>query len=134
MDLIGLAVSYWLQVLFSVYLGWFATIALALYWLYYVVFVDRALLSRPMLLRYVAFAVFSVAVLLPFHLPYFEVQRQWGVTRSVAECVFSSANLALSYLSVPYLMSDFYRSIFSFAVSSHVHWEKGRCFKGVDVL
>jgi hypothetical protein len=124
MDLIGLAVSYWLQVLFSVYLGWFATIALALYWLYYVVFVDRALLGRPMLLRYVAFAALSLAVLLPFHLPYFEMQRQWGVTRSVAECVLYSADLALSYLSVPYLMSDFYRSIFSFAVSSHAHWEK----------
>jgi len=128
MDLIGLAVSYWLQVLCSVYLGWFATIALALYWLYYVVFVDRALLSRPMLLRYVAFAALSLVVLLPFHLPYFEVQRQWGVTRSVAECVFSSADLALSYLSVPYLMSDLYRSIFSFAGSSH--WEK-RFFPGL---
>jgi hypothetical protein len=82
-DLIGLAVFYWMQVLCSVYLGWFTTIALALYWLCYIVFIDRNSLGRPVLVPYASFAALSLAVLLPFHLPYFEVQRQWGITRMV---------------------------------------------------
>jgi hypothetical protein len=122
--LIGFAMCYWLQVLCSVYLGWFVTITIALYVLYYVSYVDRDLLSRWMLPRYVMFATASLVVLLPFHLPYFVVQQQWGVTRPVTECVVYSADLFLSYLSVPELMNDVYRSLFRFATPSNAAAEK----------
>jgi hypothetical protein len=131
-DLAGFAVCYWLQVLCSVYLGWFTTIAIGLYLLYNVL-VDSALRSRWMLRRYAIFAAASLAVLLPFHLPYYAVQRQWGVTRSVEECVVYSADLALSYLSVPYWVNDVYHFFLSFAVSSYAPHEK-TLFPGLVLL
>lgn len=123
-DLVGFAIFYWLQVLSSVYLGWFTTIAVALYVLYYALFIDRDLLGRSMIPRYATFAVLSLVFLLPLHLPYYEVKQQWGFSRSLKECVSFSADLFLSYLSVPPFMTDLYLSMFRFAKSSFAGWEK----------
>jgi hypothetical protein len=131
-DLGGFAICYWLQVLCSVYLGWYTTIAIALYLLYNA-FVDRDLRSRWMLRRYAIFAGASLAVLLPLHLHYYAVQRRWGITRSVGECVLYSADLILSYLSVPYWVNDVYRFFLQFAASSYAAHEK-TLFPGLVLL
>src|SRR5262245_20415587 len=77
-DLAGCVLFYWLQILSSVYLGWFTTIAVALYALYYMFFVDRELRSRSLIPQYAAFVASSLLLLLPIHLPYFRVEQQWG--------------------------------------------------------
>jgi hypothetical protein len=69
-DLAWFAMFYWLQMLASVYLGWFITIGVGVYVLYHVLRLDRGLLDRAMIPRYAAFIVGSLLVLLPFHLPY----------------------------------------------------------------
>lgn len=124
-DMLWFAIFYWLQVLCSVYLGWFTTIAVALYVLYHAFSIDkRDLLSRSMVPRYVTFAALSLLILLPLHLPYYEAKQQWGFSRSLGDCVSFSADLFLSYLSVPPSMTDLYLSMFRFAKSSFGGWEK----------
>jgi 6-pyruvoyl-tetrahydropterin synthase related domain len=123
-DLVGFALFYWLQVLSSIYLGWFVTIAVVLYVFYYAWSIDRGLLKRSMLTRYISFATLSLLVLVPFHLPYYHVKQQWGFSRSLQDCVSFSADLLLSPLSVPPLLNDLYRSLFRVASSSYAPHEK----------
>jgi hypothetical protein len=75
-DLAGFSIFYWLQVLSSVYLGWFTTIAVALYVLYNVLYVDRNLVSRAMFHRYTTFVILTILILLPVHIPYLQVKQQ----------------------------------------------------------
>jgi len=105
-DLAGFTIFYWLQVLSSVYLGWFTTIAVALYLLYFILFIDRGLLSRSMIPQYATFITLSLLILLPIHLPYYEVKQQWGFSRSLQECVIYSPDLLRHYLSVPPLLNN----------------------------
>lgn len=132
-DLFGFAIFYWLQSLSSVYLGWFTTIAVVLYVLCYALFIDRELLSRRMISRYATFITLSLLILLPLHLPYYEVKRQWGLSRSLQECVFYSADILLSYFSVSFLMNDLYIALFRFANSSFAGGEKN-LFLGFVIL
>src|SRR5262249_55729655 len=76
-DLWVFAAFYWLQVLSSFYLGMMLTVTVAVYAGYYACAVDRGLLGPALARRTVAFAAATVAVLLPFHFAYFEVQRAW---------------------------------------------------------
>jgi hypothetical protein len=110
-DLAWFATFYWLQMLASVYLGWLMTIAMVVYLLYHVIRIDRGLLTRSMMPRYAAFIVGSLLVLLPFHLPYYMVQRQWGFSTSVQECMYWAADVLLNYLSPPYLFNAAYLSL-----------------------
>jgi hypothetical protein len=105
------AICYWLQMLSSVYLGWFTTIALGVYWCYRAFYLDRNLLSRTMVRRYAAFIAASLIILLPFHVPYYVLQQQWGFSTSLQECVDWSADLVLNYLGLPPLFNDFYLSL-----------------------
>jgi len=123
-DLAGCAIFYWLQILSSVYLGWCTTIAVALYALYSMFFIDRSLRSRALLPQYVAFAACSLLILLPIHLPYFRVEQQWGAARSLRDCVFYSADLLFSPLSVPPLLNDLYVALLRFASASDAAHEK----------
>jgi hypothetical protein len=111
-DLAGLAILYWWQVLCSVYLGWFVTIALILYALYYALLIDRSLLRHSIIAKSGTFAALSLLILLPFHLPYYEARQQWGFSRSISECVPFSADALLSYLAVSSSMNDIYLSLF----------------------
>jgi hypothetical protein len=97
-----------------VYLGWFTTVALVLYICFAAIGTDIRLVSRPMLIKWAVFGALSVLILLPIHLPYYTIKLQWGVVRTLQECTFFSADLLLSYLNVPVVMNDLYRSLFGF--------------------
>jgi hypothetical protein len=105
------AVFYWLAVLSSVYLGWFTTIAVGVYMLYNVLRIDRGLLSRTMVPRYAAFLLGSLIILIPFHLPYYTIQQQWGFSTVLQECIYWAADPLLNYLSPPYLFNNAYLSL-----------------------
>jgi hypothetical protein len=110
-DLAWFAVFYWLQMLASVYLGWFITIGVGVYIFYHMIRIDRGLLNRAMIPRYAAFMVGSLIVLLPFYLPYYAIQQQWGFSTYLQECIYWSADLVLSYLSPPYMFNNVYLSL-----------------------
>jgi hypothetical protein len=110
-DLAWFAVFYWLQMLASVYLGWFITIGVGVYVLYHMIRIDRGLLDRAMIPRYAAFIVGSLIVLLPFHLPYYAIRQQWGFSTPMQECIYWAADAVLNYLSPPYLFNDAYLAL-----------------------
>jgi hypothetical protein len=110
-DLAWFAVFYWLQVLASLYLGWFITIGVGVYVFYHIIRIDRGLLDRAMIPRYAAFIVGSLIVLLPFHLPYYAIQQQWGFSTDLKECIYWAADPVLNYLSPPYLFNNAYLSL-----------------------
>ena len=105
-DLLLFAVCYWLQVLSSVYLGWLITVAVAAYGLYRVLWIDRSLLGRFMLVRYGAFVALTLLVLVPVHLPFLKASRDWGFVRSLEECVRFSLDFSLTYRGVVPQLSD----------------------------
>jgi hypothetical protein len=114
-DLLLMALCYWLQVLSSVYLGYMITIAAALYVGYYVLLVDRTLLRLPMLPKALTFLAGSLLILLPVHLPYLAVAREWGVSHIVDRQINADAYVYLSaellnYLSVPPFMAKIYHA------------------------
>jgi hypothetical protein len=113
-DLSWFAVCYWLQVLSSVYLGWLTTIAIGVYTLYFVVRIDRSLLCRALISRYLVFSIASILILLPFHIPYYMLKQQWGFSTSLVECIDWSADPVLNYLSPPHLLNDVYLSLARF--------------------
>jgi hypothetical protein len=110
-DLAWLAVFYWLQMLASVYLGWFTTIGVGVYLFYQMIRIDRGLLGRAMIPRYAAFIAGSLIVLLPFHLPYYAIQQQWGFSTGLKECIYWAADPILNYLSPTYLFNRAYLSL-----------------------
>jgi hypothetical protein len=124
------AMFYWLQILSSVYLGWFTTIAVALYVLYALFFMEKGLLSRSLIPKYAAFAASTLLLLLPIHLPYVRVAQQWGVARSLQDCIGYSADLLLSPLSVPYLLNDLYVSSLQFASATYTAVNEKLLFPG----
>jgi hypothetical protein len=113
-DLAGFSIFYWLQVLSSVYLGWFTTIAVALYVLYNVLYVNRDLIKRAMFSRYAAFAILSILILLPIHFPYYQMKQQWRSLPllQLQQCINYSSDLLLSYITVPDFMNDLYFALF----------------------
>jgi hypothetical protein len=112
-DLALFSIFYWLQVLSSVYLGWFTTIAVALYVVYNMLYVDRQLISRAMFSRYATFTILSILILLPIHLPYYQVKKEWRFIQSISQCISYSADLILSYIIGSGFMNDLYLSLFS---------------------
>jgi hypothetical protein len=110
-DLAWFAGFYWLQMLASVYLGWFITVGVGVYMFYHMIRIDRGLLDRAMIPHYTAFMVGSLIVLLPFYLPYYAIQQQWGFSTYLQECIYWSADLVLSYLSPPYMFNNVYLSL-----------------------
>jgi hypothetical protein len=126
-DLTCFAVFYWLQVLCSVYLGWFITIAVGVYVLYWTICIDRGLLDRAMVTRYTAFIVSSLIILLPFYIPYYEIKQQWGFLILLQDCVYWSADLFLNYFSPPHLFNDFYLSLVRY-LSTAVAYPRNEMF------
>jgi hypothetical protein len=110
-DLTWLAVFSWLQMLASVYLGWFMTMGIGVYVLYHVIRIDRGLLDPGMIPRYAAFTVGSLIVLLPFYFPYYAIQQQWGFSTSLQECITWAADPILNYFSPPYLFNNAYLAL-----------------------
>jgi hypothetical protein len=120
-DLAGFSIFYWLQVLSSVYLGWFTTIAVAVYVSYNALCIDRTLLKRAMISRYAAFAAFSLLILLPLHFPYYQIKQQWDISSSLQQCIYYSSDLLLSYVTVPDFMNDLYFVIFGRGSESNLY-------------
>jgi hypothetical protein len=114
-DLAVFSIFYWLQVLSSVYLGWFTTIAIALYVLYNMLYVDPSLINRAMFPHYATFAILSILILLPVHLPYYQLKQQWGFLPllQLQQCINYSNDLLLSWVTVSGHMNNLYLSIFS---------------------
>jgi hypothetical protein len=110
-DLTYFAVFYWLQVLCSVYLGWFITIAVGIYVLYWSIYIDRGLLDRAMVTYYSVFIVSSLIIILPFHVPYYKIKQQLEVLTVLQHCTYWSADLFLNYFSPPHLFNDVYLSL-----------------------
>ena len=80
--------------------------------------IDRGLLNRTMIPRYAAFIVGSLIVLLPFHLPYYAIQQQWGFSTSLQDCIYWAADPLLNYLSPPYLFNGAYLALGSILLPS----------------
>jgi hypothetical protein len=68
-----------------------------------------------MIPQYATFVVCSLLLLLPIHFPYYQAKQQWGFSRSLDECLFYSADLGLSYVTIPSLMNDLYLPLFRLA-------------------
>jgi hypothetical protein len=110
-DLMVFAIFYWLQVLSSVYLGWFLTIALGIYVLYYILRVDLTLLRITMMPKYIIFILSSLIILGPLHIPYFVIQQRWTLSTQLQESIFWSADAVLNYLSPHPMINRAYRSL-----------------------
>ena len=96
-DLAGMALCYWLQCLSGSYLALFLTLTLGLALV--VPLLRRGdWCNRRTLAQLAAFGLASLAVLLPFFLPYVQLKRQMGFTRPLYEVVLYSADL-LDYLN-----------------------------------
>lgn len=94
-----LAAAVILQLLSSFYLGLFLLVAIVFALLYLVV-AERRLPDPRFTLRLVAAAALTLAVVLPFTLPYFQVEREFGLTRSIGDATGGSA-VPRNYLAVP---------------------------------
>jgi hypothetical protein len=81
----------------------------------YALLVDRRVVNRQMLLKWVMISILSFLILIPLHLPYHELKQQWGLSRPVQECIFYSADLPIGYLNVLPIMNDLYLATFRFA-------------------
>ncbi len=88
-----------LQVLSSFYLGLFLLVTLV-FELAFLVLADRRPPSLPFLGRLVGAAALTLIVVLPFSLPYFQVEREFGLARSLGDAIGGSATFR-SYLAVP---------------------------------
>jgi hypothetical protein len=91
--------SVTLQLLSSFYLGLFLLIALATA-LAYLIVADLRAPSVAFSTRLAAAGLVAVAIVLPFSLPYFQVEREFGLTRSLGDATGGSATFR-SYLTVP---------------------------------
>lgn len=109
--LAGFAGFYWLQVLSSGTLAYMTTLAVGLYVGYYTLVFDRTLLRFSLLQKALAFVGATLAILLPFHLPYLEGHQSWGFVRSLGVIRYYAPDV-LSYLSAPPFMNDLYVSLF----------------------
>jgi hypothetical protein len=98
----------------------------------YAVLINRRVLSRQMLVKWLVLCVLSFLVLIPLHLPYHEVKQQWGFSRSLQECIFYSADLLLGYLNILPVMNDFYLAVFRFA-SERNHQGENFLFPGAII-
>src|SRR5262249_7424223 len=88
-----------LQMLSSFYLGLFLLVALA-FALAFLIIADRRLPRPRFLVRFVAAVAITTAVVLPFSLPYFRVEREFGLTRSLGDATGGAAT-PRGYLAVP---------------------------------
>jgi hypothetical protein len=61
-----------------------------------------------MVLRFAVFIVATLIVLIPFHLPYYMAQRQWGFSTSLQECIYWAADPLLNFFNPPYLFNKAY--------------------------
>jgi hypothetical protein len=74
-----------------------------------------------MISRYAAFVASSLLVLLPLHLPYYQLKRQWDISSSLEQCIYYSSDLLLSYVTVPDFMNDLYFVIFGRGSESNLY-------------
>ncbi|MGH2461840.1 MAG: hypothetical protein ACRDIY_23540 [Chloroflexota bacterium] len=88
-----------LQLLSSFYLGLFLLVTLV-FELAFLVVADRRPPSVAVLARLVGAAALTAVVVLPFSLPYFQVEREFGLARSLGDAIGGSATFR-SYLAVP---------------------------------
>jgi hypothetical protein len=104
-----LVLFFSLQILSSFYYGILLALAMAVFFVFDLGFRFRSRVAQqapsftpyaPRLAYLLLAAVFSVLILLPFALPYFQVQRQLGFERTLADSEPFSASLH-QYLAVP---------------------------------
>lgn len=93
------AVCVILQMLSSFYLGLFLLPTLV-FETVFLTLADRRLPRPAFLVRLAGAVALTVIVVLPFSLPYFQVEHQFGLSRSLGDAVGGSATIR-SYLTVP---------------------------------
>ncbi len=98
-DLVLFCVFFVIQALSSSYIALFTAMSVSLYAAYGLMSIPTVR-SRRILLRLILAAGIVGIILLPTVLPYFQVQREMGFTRSINESVVYSAKLE-SYLAFP---------------------------------
>ncbi|MFN8496959.1 MAG: hypothetical protein U0641_03820 [Anaerolineae bacterium] len=98
-DFLAFALFFTLQALSSFYYALFMAVAVGLFAAYYGVLRWRAL-GWPVLLKFVVACALAGLVIIPFVLPYFEAQRIYGFTRTLAETKDLSASWQ-DYLVAP---------------------------------
>lgn len=113
-DLVGLTLSFCLQFLTSVYLGYMTAVAAGVY-LLATLWLKRELFSCEVIVKLGVWAIASCLILFFVHLPYLRVSQEWGLRHSPQECVRYSADFPLSYLAPYHRMNHLYRSLFAFA-------------------
>jgi len=98
-DALFLAACCALQLLSSFYLGLFLLPTLA-FELIFLIVAERRRPRPAFLVRLAAGAALVIVVVLPFSLPYFQVEREFGLARSLGDAIGGSATYR-SYLAVP---------------------------------
>jgi hypothetical protein len=99
-----------LQVLASAYLAFMTAVAVLVYVGYWIVAEGSAPIRRVGL-RALACLGAAALVLVPTHLPYAQVHREWAATRPLIELVFAAPDL-WNYLTAPPTMNDLYVGVF----------------------
>ena len=95
-----------LQVLSSWYYAFYITIALGLYFVYLSIF-DQSIRNKILHdsdfhLKSVIFIVLCMIIILPFTLPYIQLQYEYGFTRSIVELDVNSADVMDYFLTSPH--------------------------------
>ena len=88
-----------LQLLSSFYLGLFLLVTLA-FELAFLIVAEKRVPKTAFWTRLAGAAVLTIVVVLPFSLPYFQVEQQFGLSRSLDDAIGGSATIR-SYLAVP---------------------------------
>jgi len=95
-----------LQVLSSWYYAFYISIALGLYFVYLSICVfsirNKIIHDSDFKLKSVLFLILFMIIILPFTLPYIQVQHQYGFTRSMDEVDFYSADVMDYFLTSPH--------------------------------
>lgn len=105
-NLFLLLIFFVLQVLSSWYYAFYISIVLGLYFFYLSIFDlsirNKVLHDFDFHLKSVVFAILCMIIILPFTLPYIQVQHQYGFTRSMEEVDFNSADVMDYFLTSPH--------------------------------
>ncbi len=105
-NLFLLILFFVLQVLSSWYYAFYITIALGLYFVYLSIF-DQSIRNKILHdsdfhLKSVIFIVLCMIIILPFTLPYIQLQYEYGFTRSIVELDVNSADVMDYFLTSPH--------------------------------
>lgn len=124
-----------LQVLSSWYYTFYIIIALGLYFIYFYIsnpsIKNKIFYDLDFKFKLVIFIIFFIIIILPFTLPYIQVQHEYGFTRSLGEIDMYSADVADYFLTPP--NNVLYGKI-SQPYQEHRNWVEHSLFPGISVI